>query len=194
MPIDPQAARNWDRADHAYKHYRRFIVAKLDPYALDFADLAFVKNFKGGMAQIAEPVANFDAKLRLYENALRACAADPGFALTFSMMQDSEYCRVQKVIVAFAAKPEEPASHIAGFGSSFASALLHFYFPRIVPILDKRALNGSNVQGLRVDGGRIVTNLLPLYPALIDAFRKRLIQDHQLTLRDIDREWFIEKL
>lgn len=194
MPIDPQAENRWDRANHAYEHYHRFIAAKPNPYVLTFADLAFVKNFKGGMALIAEPVDTFAAKLRVYQDALNACAIIPAFACSFSNMDNADYCRVKKAIVAFATLPTETASHIAGFGSSFASALLHFYFPKIVPILDKRALNGSRVHGLRKPSGKIVTNILPLYSALIDAFHARLQQDKRLTLRDLDREWFIERL
>ncbi len=194
MPIDNRAVTNWGRAQHAYEHYQSFIAAKPDKYALAFADLAFVKNFKGGSAFIDEPVATFAPKLRPYEDALRACAADTAFALTLSTVPDSDYIRVRNIITAFAALPETPASDISGFGSSFASALLHFYFPLLVPILDKRALNGSGVRGLQVDRYNNVTNLLSLFPALIDNCRTRLQQNQQLTLRELDRQLFIEQL
>lgn len=158
------------------------------------ADLAFVLNFKGGSACIREPVATLADKLRHYEHALRACAADPVFALTLSTIPDEDYNRVRSTILAFASLPGNPESRISGFGSSFASALLHFYFPLVVPILDKRALNGSGVQGLRVNSSDAVTNLLELYPDLVDNFRTRLQQDQQTTLRELDRRWFIERL
>lgn len=194
MPTDNRAVTNWRRAQHAYEHYQSFIADKSDKYALAFADLAFVKNFKGGRAFIDEPMATFAHKLRHYEAALRACVADPAFAFTLSTVPDSDYSRVRDTITAFAALPETPASDISGFGSSFASALLHFYFPVLVPILDKRALNGSGVPGLRVDSQNNVTNLLVLYPALIDNCRERLQQNQQPTLRELDRQLFIEEL
>ncbi len=194
MPIDNRAVTNWSRAQHAYEHYRQFIAAKSSRYALSFADLAFVKNFKGGSALIAEPVATFAAKLHHYEQALSACAADPAFSLTLSTIPAGDYSRVRKLILDFVTLPEARASDIAGFGCSFASALLHFHFPLVVPILDKRALNGSGVQGLQVDSYNNVQNLLALYPALIDACRTRLQQQTTLTLRELDRQLFIEKL
>lgn len=194
MPIDNRAVTNWGRAQHAYEHYQIFIAAKPDKYVLSFADLAFVKNFKGGSALIGEPVVTFGAKLRHYEHALRACAADPAFALTLSSIPNPDYSRVRSAILAFAALRETAVSDISGFGSSFASALLHFYFPLVVPILDKRALNGSSVAGLKVDHNNNVTNPLQLYPALIDNCRTRLIQNQQPTLRELDRDLFIEQL
>ena len=57
-------------------------------------------------------------------------------------MVDPDYPRIRTAIVAFATLPETNAADISGFGCSFASALLHFHFPKLVPILDKRALNG----------------------------------------------------
>jgi len=196
MPIDKGAVARWRRAQHAYEHYKRFIADKPAKLALAFADLVFVKNFKGGSAFIDEPVATFDAKLSHYERALRACDVDPAFAhtLTLATIPDGDYGRVRSTIVAFAALPETPAFKISGFGSSFASALLHFYFPLIVPILDRRALNGSGIPGLRVNRQNNITKPLLLYPALIDNCRASLQQNQQLTLRELDRQLFIEEL
>ena len=164
MPTDNRAVTNWKRAQHAYEHYQSFISAKPEKYALTFADLVFVKNFKGGNAFLDEPVVTFAPKLQCYEAALRACAADPSFSLTLSSIPNADYNRVRDAIIAFATLPEQSVSDISGFGSSFASALLHFYFPLLVPILDKRALNGSGVPGLQVDSYNNITNLLALYP------------------------------
>lgn len=194
MPIDRGAVTRWRNAQQAYEHYQLFISAKPDKYALAFADLVFVTNFKGGNAFISEPVATFAPKLQCYEAALRACAADQSFALTLATIPDPDYSRVHNAIIAFATLPEQSTSDISGFGSSFASALLHFYFPLVVPILDKRALNGSGLPGLNVDSNNNVTNLLALYPPLIDNCRERLRQNQQLTLRELDGQLFIEQL
>jgi hypothetical protein len=194
MLIDHRAEGQWNRAQHAYDHYQQFINAKSDRYALSFADFACVKNFKGGSATIAEPVATFAPKLLNYERAIRLCAADPAFGLTLSTILIQDYARVRNLIVDFGTLSETAASHINGFRCSFASALLHFHFPRVVPILDKRALNGSGVPGIQVDRFNNVTNLLALYPKLIDACRARLLQRPNLTLRELDRLLFIEQL
>lgn len=194
MPIDNRAAANWNRAQHAYQHYQSYLSAKQDRYALTFTDLVYVKNFKGGSAIIDEPLLRFRHKLGCYEKVLRACAEDISFGLTLATIPNKEYARIRAAIVAFAALPEVDQSDISGFGSSFASALLHFFFPLVVPILDKRALNGSGVQGIQVDRYNNVTNLLGLYPALIDNCRCRLQENQELTLRDLDRTLFIERL
>lgn len=194
MPIDKQAKTNWCRAQQAYEHYQCFIAAKPSRYALSFADLAFVKNFKGGNAIIAEPVSTFSAKLTIYEKALQACADDSAFSLTLATIAPKDFPRIQKQIVDFVTLPEASASHIAGFGCSFASALLHFHFPLIVPILDKRALNGSGIQGLEVDSANNVKNLLDLYPELINYCRACIRKQPSLTLRTLDSQLFIQQL
>jgi hypothetical protein len=194
MPTDKKAISQWDRSQHAYEHYLRFIAAKPDHYALTITDLIFVKNFKGGSATIAEPVATLTGKLQPYEKAIRLCAVDPAFGLTLASIPNQDYGRVRDLMVSFSGLPELPASDINGFGCSFASALLHFYFPEAVPILDKRALNGAGIQGLQVDKYNNVLNLLELYPALIDACRTQLQQRPRSTLRQLDRALFIQKL
>jgi len=194
MPIVARASTQWDKAQHAYDHYQQFIASKRDRFSLSFTDLVYVTNFKGGSATIREPVASFVAKLNIYEKVLRSFDADPAFGLTLSTIPSNDYNRVRCLMVHFVTLPVMPASDIDGFGSSFASALLHFHFPLVAPILDKRALNGSGVPGLQVNGANTVTNLLALYPALIDACRARLQQQSTLTLRELDRMLFIEEL
>jgi hypothetical protein len=194
MPIDNRAVTNWNRAQHAYQHYQSFLTDKRDKYVLTFTDLVYVKNFKGGSAIINEPLLTCRHKLEYYEKAIRACAEDVSFGLTLATIPNEDYARIRSAIVAFAALPEIDQSDISGFGSSFASALLHFYFPLVVPILDKRALNGSGIQGVQVSGYNNVTNLLDLYPALIDSCRQWLQENPQITLRELDRELFIQEL
>ena len=196
MPIDKKAEKQWDRSQNAYDHYIRFIAGKSDRYTLTFADLVFVKNFKGGSAIIAESVTGLAAKLGYYEKASRLYAADPAFCCTLSTILDQDYVRVRDLMVSFADLPNKPASDINGFGCSFASALLHFYFPDVVPILDRRALNGSGIdlKSLPVDNFNNVQNLLAHYPDLIDAFRSQLQSQSGLALRQLDRNFFVRQL
>ena len=37
-------------------------------------------------------------------------------------------------------------SKIDGLGPSYASTILHFYYPCLIPILDRSALNGANIK------------------------------------------------
>lgn len=195
MPTDRRAERQWTRAQHAYEHYQKYISAKEDRCHLSFVDLIFIKNFKGGSATITEPVVSLDGKLKPYEEALRRLDGSKLFSeKNLGTIDEKDYSRVRNVIVAFAAMPEVSEYDISGFGSSFASALLHFYFPNIVPILDKRAINGCGIQGLNVDASNNVTNLLELYPDLIDQFRERLRENSRLSLRELDYHFFSQEL
>ena len=194
MPIDKRAVTNWERAQHAYQHYQNFIVSKPNRYSLSFADLVFVKNFKGGNALLAEPVTTFNTKIAYYEKILKICAADSAFNNPLSKIPVCDYPRIKKLIIDFVSLPNSQISAINGFGCSFASALLHFYFPSVVPILDKRALNGSSIQGIQVNKYNNVTNLLSLYPNLIDYCRTNLEQRPYLTMRQLDKELFIQQL
>jgi len=195
MPTDRRAEKQWTRAQHAYEHYQKYISTKEDRCRLSFVDLIFIKNFKGGSATITEPVASLDGKLKPYEEALRRLDGSKLFSeKNLGTIDEKDYTRVRNVIVAFAAMPEVPEYDISGFGSSFASALLHFYFPNIVPILDKRAINGCGIQGLNVDASNNVTNLLELYPDLVDQFRERLRENPRLSLRELDYHFFSQEL
>ena len=195
MPIDNRATTTWTRAQEVYEHYQHYIESKQDKYALTFTDLVYVKNFKGGMTIISEPVATFSTKIGPYEKALRALAEDECVLKSLGQLDDIEYARVRDAIVTFSGMTRPKQTPIEGFGVSFASALLHFYFPDFVPILDRRALNGSQIPGLNVDPRtKQVVNLFELYVSLIDYFRRRLRKETTLTLRLLDKELFIQKL
>lgn len=194
MPKKSRAEGQWDRASHAYSHYEAYLNIKPKRHDLSFTDLVYVKNFKGGSATIAEPMCKFADKLSYYTKGIHDIALDPAGGSSLGILKETDYERIKNAIVGFATLPEQKVADISGFGCSFASALLHFHFPLLVPILDKRALNGSDLKGLTVDKQGNVTNLLELYPALIDYFRSRLKKDSQLKLRDLDRELFIKKL
>jgi len=194
MAASAKAAGTWDRAEHAYQHYLHYVAGKPDTYALSFTDLVYVKNFKGGSTVIAEPIATLAAKLQHYEKALRTASNDCTFSRALSDLEDGDYLKVREKIVAFAALSQRPEARINGFGVSFSSALLHFYFPRLVPILDRRAVNGANLKGIEVDAQDQVTNLLQSYPALIDYFRLKLTENGKLTLRELDRDLFSQEL
>jgi hypothetical protein len=194
MSASTKVAGTWDRAEHAYQHYLNYVASKSDPYALSFTDLVYVKNFKGGSTVIAEPRATLPAKLQKYEDMLRTASRDSAFSRALSDLDDEHYLRAREQIIAFAALSQRPEARISGFGVSFSSALLHFYFPMLVPILDRRAVNGANLKGIEVDAQDQVTNLLQLYPALIDCFRSMLRGNGKLTLRDLDRQLFSQEL
>lgn len=190
MPIDPKAKSTWLRAENAYQHYRQYMATKSNQFTLSFTDLIYVKNFKGGSSVIGESTTTLKEKLMHYEHAIRSFDAQPESKLTLAQLDDGPYESLRGKMVAFANLPNERNADINGFGVSFASTLLHFHFPHLVPILDRRALNGSLIPGLVVNGDNQVINLLDLYPALINYFRARLREDLSLTLRELDSRLF----
>lgn len=194
MRTNARAKGTWDRAEYAYQHYFKYISEKPDRFALSFTDLVYVKNFKGGSAVIAEPLLTLSSKLKRYECALRRANASPEFGLSLRDLDDKEYLRARKRMIAFAKLPKFRAANINGFGVSFTSTLFHFYFPNLVPILDRRALNGAGIEGIEADNSDQVKNLLELYPLLIDYFRNRLQNEAYLTLRSLDRSLFMQEL
>ena len=190
-----KAEARWDRANHAYQHYLNYINRqKPDKLALSFTDLVYIKNFKGGSTIIGEAPHTLSSKLKHYELALRQAAGTPAFQRSLKDLDDNEFATVREQTVAFAELSQLDVADINGFGVSFASALLHFYFPESVPILDRRALSGAAIEGIEVDAQNQGTNLLEQYPALIDPIRRRLRADPKLTLRSLDRFLFIQEL
>ncbi len=195
MTNDNRAKSLWTRADHAYQNYSEYIKTKPDQFKLTFTDLVYVKNFKGGSAIIAEPVGTIGDKLASYEQLLREYGNAAEFQQTLPELDDESFEIACKRMVDFVSLPNNVATHINGFGESFASALLHFYFPFLVPILDRRSLNGSEIEGLKIDrSSNAVTNLLELYPPLIAYCRKCLRASPPLTLRELDKILFEKKL
>lgn len=193
MPVDRRAESNWGRAENAYKHYVRYVDSKADRVALTFTDLVYVKNFKGGSAIIAEPQDTLVSKLARYERLLREIDAAPEFKQSLGHLKEDEYARAERRMVEFAGLGNSGSESISGFGVSFSSALLHFYFPELVPILDRRVLCGAGI-AVQLDKQGQVKNLLGWYPSLIKYFRDRLKSDPQLTLRALDRSLFVEQM
>ena len=82
---------------------------------------------------------------------------------------------------------------IDGFKSSYASALLHFHFPNLIPILDRRVLSGAGIKAEISKYGQVV-NIEQYYPALIDKFFGYLRDNPGKSLREYDRECFIQSI
>jgi len=187
---DNRANNVWLRAKNAYDHYLTYLDSKADKYSLSFVDLIYVKNFKGGSSVISEPINGFAEKIKKYEGEIRELQSLLGSQNSLGGLDESDFIKIKPKIVAFSSMATIENTRIKGFGPSFSSALLHFYFPNIVPILDRRALNGAGISGLDVNNQGQVTNMMDKYPELINYFRKRMKGNIKIELRDIDQELF----
>lgn len=194
MPTDAKAIATWERAAHAYSHYQSYLAKQPQRFLLSFTDLVYVKNFKGGSTVIGEPLDSLPVKLARYSEALKRLGGTREFSETLPSLTGEAYVRAKEGIIAFVGLATDPTTKINGFGVSFASALLHFHFPGLVPILDRRALNGAGIEGIKTDSQGQVKNLISFYPQLLDYTRKRLSEGPMLTMRSLDRSLFIETL
>lgn len=82
---------------------------------------------------------------------------------------------------------------IDGFGSSYASGLLHFHFPTLIPILDRRVLNGAGIK-VEINAQGQVIDIEQYYPQLIQYFNRELRNKPGINLRALDKELFVKPI
>jgi hypothetical protein len=176
----------------AMTHFQAHIAGKADPCSLSLVDLLHVSNFKGGNASITEPEPGLARKLRGYERVLHAIAAAFG-GQALRELNAQERATLVTLAGGFLALTQTEATKIRGLGPSYASALLAAHFPELLPVLDRRVLNGAGI-AVRVDSQGQVRDLPSHYPALIEAFHESLVANRDLTVRELDRIWFCRPL
>jgi len=182
----------WQMLDEAMSHFQAHIALKKDRCSLTIVDLLHVSNFKGGNASITEPVQSLPRKLKPYESAL--WEIDKAFSIKeLIKLDDGKTSELKLRCKQFLELTRNPNSEIRGFGPSYASALLAAHFPNLIPILDRRALNGAGIKVDKDSQGQ-VRNITSHYGDLIDAFRRELLRNPGITLRQLDKRWFSKPL
>lgn len=188
---DKRAKRRWEKSAISYTNYANFISTKSDKFNLTLIDLLYVSNFKGGYATINEAEETIAKKLVAYRQIFEE------INLKFNNRQlnnldDSELTQ----LIAFADNliklTDDKSEHkIDGFSVSFLTTLLHFYFPNLYPILDRRVLNGLKlISGSDLNTQGQVKTLKHYYSALIIEFKHKT---ENRTIRELDEELFITK-
>jgi hypothetical protein len=140
MNLKDKILRGRLRSKNAYAHYQNYIASKNDVYTLSFGDLLYVKNYLGSNSKLTEPPLSCAEKLLNYEDRLRRCAQDEAFNLNMRIINNADYLRVRKRIIEFSTLPLRPEFLIAGFDCLASITLLHFYFPNLVPLIDRDAI------------------------------------------------------
>ncbi len=182
----------WQMLNEAMRHFQAHIASKRDRYALTIVDLLHVSNFKGGNASITEPIESLPQKLQAYETALRKI--DEVFITKQLVSLDDDKTSELKVLCRrFLELTTQQNTEIRGFGPSYASALLAAHFLELIPILDRRALNGAGIRVSKDTQGQ-VRNIIGHYGELIDAFKTELQRNPGNTLRQVDKRWFSKPL
>ncbi|KMM93136.1 hypothetical protein ACFQD2_06495 [Pseudomonas lini] len=67
------------------------------------------------------------------------------------------------------------------------------HFIDLIPVLDRRALNGAGIS-VKTDSNRQVKDIANHYAELIKAFRTALRLTPEMTLRELDKQWFSKSL
>jgi hypothetical protein len=194
MALEDKAAhQRWKRLDIAMGHFQDYLMCKQDRFDLSIIDLIFVSNFKGGNASITEPKRFLTEKLAKYSQVLRTMHRTiSGRKLT--ELSDVEFEDVKKMALNCFALTEKGSKYqISGFGPSYASALISAYFPDVVPVIDRRILNGAEIGGVKLNLQGQVKNIASYFSPLFDRCRAVLL-DSSVSLRELDRQWFVRPL
>lgn len=192
--FDKAAETRWTRLNIALDYYRKYLAAKpaKTKFTLSVVDLLFIRNFKAGNASVIEPPGSLKVKLRAYSSALKTIhCAFPSRALgTLAVKELSTLIVLADQTLKLALNP---STSIAGFGPSYVSALVSAAFPRLLPVLDRRVLNGADIP-VHLTSQKQVVRIQEHYGALISKFHHVLQAEPSLTLRELDRRWFIARL
>lgn len=188
-----KALTQWEKSDISYYNYLLFIDRKTNKFKLSILDLFYLKNFKGGFATFDEPEKDINNKLKKYSILLN----EINDVFQKNELQKLNSKQVNELIE-FANKGfmlVEPKSKtkIDGFGFSFMTTLLHFHFPKLYPILDRRVLSGLNLINKEKDlyKNDQVKSIQNFYPKLIREFKEKL---GNKTMRELDKELFIMEI
>ena len=183
----------WEKADISYRNYVAYLTRKPLPYDLSLIDLLYVSNFKGGNASIQEEESSINQKLKKYSDIIRKVAERFG-SRNLRDLNEIELKSLQKFCAEFfTLVRRDSLFRIDGFGSSYTSALLHFHFPALIPILDRRVLNGAGINA-EVNAQGQVIDIERYYPELIQYFHRELRNRPEIDLRGLDKELFIKPI
>ena len=172
----------------AMSHFQSHITSKPDMCSLSFVDLLHVSNFKGGNASITEPIETLPHKLVYYERAMKLI--EQGFrGRSLSSLNNDEKEQLIQLCTEFLSLTEFDDTKIRGFGASYASALLAAHFIDVIPVLDRRALNGAGIQ-FECDKQKQVKKIAKHFGQLIEAFSQELQRFPNVSLREQDKKWF----
>ena len=183
----------WEKADISYQNYAEYLRRKPIPYVLSLIDLLYVSNFKGGNASIQESESSINQKLKRYSDDIQKIADRFG-ERNLRDLNEIDLKFLQTSCIDFLTLVNKDSLfRIDGFGSSYASALLHFHFPKLIPILDRRVLNGAGIKAKTNKQGQII-DIEIYYPELIQYFHGELEKRPEIELRNLDKELFIKPI
>ena len=182
----------WEMLNVAMSYYQEHIQSKTDRCSLSITDLLHVSNFKGGNSSITEPLVTLTQKITYYEAVLRK--VEQRFSgKSLSTLTTSELSTLVSLCDELLALTTKNSSKIRGVGPSYASAILAAHHLNLIPVLDRRALNGAGI-AVKKDRQNQVKEIASHYGELIRAFHTELTSRPELSVRQLDKEWFSANL
>lgn len=190
MKIKNDQQEIWDKLNNAFEYFLDFLTTTPQRirYDLTSVELVLVSNFKGGNSSITEPLESLRPRLVAYSEKLKEIAelADSRPLRLFNTLTE-----LQRLSSEFLDLTQNAMSKIAGLGPAYASAVLAGYFPETLPVIDRHVLRGARVEH-KVNSQRQVIDLQKHYPLLLERFREELVRRPELSLRELDRIWFMQ--
>jgi len=194
MDNDKRATTQWDKSSISYKNYQSYIANKPQKFELTLIDLLYISNFKGGNATINEPEGILNKKLKLYSEILIKIDEDFVGSSLNELSEEGLDRLIVFVLEICELTDKTKSSNIDGFSVSYLSALLNTYFPKIIPILDRRVLiNMGLVTNADITKQGQIKNIIKFYKPLIKAIHLESINTDE-NIREIDRRFFIIKI
>lgn len=185
--MNERAEKSWDNANKSLENYRTYISLKPNRFELSYLDLLYISNFKGGNASIHHDEADANMRLVKYSEILRRIHKKYSKE-TLATLNPVSITDLIEDCNAFFDLTIRKDTEIFGFKAAYASALLHAYFPQLVPILDRRVLSslGANI---RFNSNRQVIDIARHASWLIQTFHQ-LSKENGRTIRELDRIYF----
>ncbi len=189
-----RAEKQWTKARNSHAYLSQHIQNKADRFSLSFYELILVSNFKGGSATICEPLDSLNNKLTAYSQIL-VKIHEKFSNISLRDIDDNQPLNdLISLAMKFLKLTRCQKMKIDGFGPSYASTLLNAYFPELLPIIDKRALNGAKLKGakieMKISSAGQVENIETHYGELIRYIHEHLRNNPNTTILSIDKQLF----
>jgi hypothetical protein len=201
-PVSKRQETKWKKSNTALDHFKLHIAEKeksgKNRNTLSIVDILHVSNFKGGNGATAEPVELLDSKLESYTAEMESLESAFGKSARLQDLSAEDVELLVERCERFTSLTKKKSeTEIDGLGPSYASALLACHFINLVPILDRRVLNGASKNGLAttIEWKKDVQpkGLEKHYGELIRYCHQRLTRssDTEYSLRKLDYELFL---
>ena len=190
--ISKKAKTFWEKARFTYNNYQAYLKKKQDRFKLDIVDLLFVSNFKAGNGNIQEDEESVELKLIAYSSLLQEInQAFRNEKLNLGELDTIELDQLYSFLEKLMKICQE--NRIDGFGISYSSALFSFYFPDLIPILDRRILMGTEIVNKPEQMNSVgqVIKIENYYKDLIIFLHKDLVSKKFSKIKDADKAYFI---